>query len=126
MDSISDFVRGGRAGCGVQDRGISSSVPFFEVSGTQLVEISEILFGHTDYQALTRSGLSISINRTLRKCVREKKASEAGNWWKFFYGLQSVSVIGGPKKKNLPAPVGDTNRIKILNICVFIIVLHSF
>ena len=47
-------------------RGISSSVPFFEASGTQLVEISEILFGHTDYQGLTRGELSISINRTLR------------------------------------------------------------
>ena len=32
----------------------------------QLVEISENLFGHPDYQLLTRGGLSISINRTLR------------------------------------------------------------
>ena len=67
-------------------RGISSSVPFFEASGTQLVEISEILFGHTDYQGLTRGELSISINRTLRKCVRGKKPSEGAIGGNFFMG----------------------------------------
>ena len=83
----------------------SSILADWRASGTQLVEISEILFGHTDYQVLTEGGLSILINRTLRypkKRVRGEKASEVGNWWKFFYGLQSVSVIGGPQN---PTPL---------------------
>jgi hypothetical protein len=39
MDSISDFVRGGKAGCGVQDNAIDTIVTFLEAGGTQLVEI---------------------------------------------------------------------------------------
>jgi len=50
MDSISDLVRGGKAGCGVQVSGISLSVPFFMASGTQLAKNSKILFGHIDNQ----------------------------------------------------------------------------
>jgi hypothetical protein len=50
MDSISDLVRGGKAGCGVQVSGISSSVPFFEASYAQLMKNSKILFGHIDNQ----------------------------------------------------------------------------
>ena len=46
------------------------------------LKISEILFGHADYQRVKGGGLSISINRTLRnirkKRVRAEKASEGG------------------------------------------------
>jgi hypothetical protein len=50
MDSISDFVRGGKAGCGVQVSGISSILADWRSSGTQLAKNSEILFGHIDNQ----------------------------------------------------------------------------
>ena len=86
MDSISDFVRGGRAGCGVQVSGISSSVPFFGATWPLLGEISEILFGHTDCQGLTRSGLSISINRTLLFAFGAKKLRRRAIGENFFMG----------------------------------------
>jgi len=44
MDSISDFVRGGRAGCGVQVSGISPSVAFSDCIYPKLVKFcSDIL-----------------------------------------------------------------------------------
>jgi len=56
----------------------------------QLVKISEILFGHTDYQVLTRGGLSILINRTLRNIRKsvfgEKKLRRRAIGGNFFMG----------------------------------------
>ena len=39
MDSISDFVRGGKAGCGVQVRGIGLMITDYQHDWPQLVEI---------------------------------------------------------------------------------------
>ena len=71
------------------------------------LKISEILFGHTDCQGLTRGELSISINRTLRNIRKsvfglKKLRRGVGNLLKFFHGLQSVAVIGGPRN---PTPL---------------------
>ena len=82
-------------------RGIGLMITDYQFYWPSELKISEILFGHTDYQRVKGGGLSISINRTLRniqKSVFEGKKLRrgVGNLLKFFHGLQSVAVIGGP------------------------------
>ena len=41
------------------------------------------------------------------------------NWWKFFYGTQSVAVAGDQVDRTPSPPVCDINRIKILICYIF-------
>ena len=47
-------------------RGIGLMITDYQFYWPSELKISEILFGHTDYQRVKGGGLSISINRTLR------------------------------------------------------------